>query len=105
MKKTTIPWPAHILTFFPEMFPGPLEFSITGKALKEKIWLWAHRPPRGYETLTQNHRPFGIGSFCTVGMRAGLSGGHVSARDLKKWIWKEKGNKCMIYAKQLKNKF
>ena len=38
MKKTTIPWTAHILTLFPEMFPGPLGFSITGKALEEKIW-------------------------------------------------------------------
>ena len=38
MKKTTIPWTTHILTLFPEMFPGPLGFSITGKALEEKIW-------------------------------------------------------------------
>ena len=38
MKKTTTPWTAHILTLFPEMFPGPLGFSITGKALEEKIW-------------------------------------------------------------------
>ena len=26
-----------ILTLFPEMFPGPLGFSIIGKALKKKI--------------------------------------------------------------------
>jgi len=39
MKKTTTPWTAHILTLFPEMFPGPLGFSITGKALEKKIWL------------------------------------------------------------------
>ena len=38
MKKTKKPWTAHILTLFPEMFPGPLSFSIIGKALKEKIW-------------------------------------------------------------------
>ena len=26
-----------ILTLFPEMFPGPINHSITGKALKKKI--------------------------------------------------------------------
>jgi tRNA G37 N-methylase TrmD len=25
-----------ILTLFPEMFPGPIDYSITGKALKKK---------------------------------------------------------------------
>ena len=39
MKKAKIPWTAHILTLFPEMFPGPLGFSIIGKALEEKNWL------------------------------------------------------------------
>jgi tRNA (guanine37-N1)-methyltransferase len=29
---------AHILTLFPEMFPGPLETSVTGRALREKLW-------------------------------------------------------------------
>ena len=38
MKKTKALWTAHILTLFPEMFPGPLGFSIIGKALEEKIW-------------------------------------------------------------------
>ena len=38
MKETKVNWAAHILTLFPEMFPGPLGFSIVGKALKEKIW-------------------------------------------------------------------
>ena len=39
MKKAKAPWTAHILTLFPEMFPGPLGFSIIGKALEEKNWL------------------------------------------------------------------
>ena len=73
--------------------------------LKEKIWLWAHRPPRGYETLTQTHRPFGIGSFCTVGMRAGLSGVHVSARDLKEMDMEREGKQvydiCQRVEKQV----
>ena len=38
MKKTKAPWAAHILTLFPEMFPGPLGFSIIGKALEKKNW-------------------------------------------------------------------
>ena len=38
MKKTKALWTVHILTLFSEMFPGPLGFSIIGKALEEKIW-------------------------------------------------------------------
>ena len=38
MKKTKASWTAHILTLFPEMFPGPLGFSIIGKALEKKNW-------------------------------------------------------------------
>jgi len=35
--------PAHafrvkVLTIFPELFPGPLDASLTGKALKDRIW-------------------------------------------------------------------
>jgi tRNA (guanine37-N1)-methyltransferase len=29
---------ASVLTLFPEMFPGPLDFSLAGKALKKGIW-------------------------------------------------------------------
>ena len=31
-------WNVNILTLFPEIFPGPLGYSLTGKALKSKIW-------------------------------------------------------------------
>ncbi len=31
-------WTAHILTLFPEMFPGLLGFSLPGKALENGIW-------------------------------------------------------------------
>ncbi|MFZ5610532.1 MAG: tRNA (guanosine(37)-N1)-methyltransferase TrmD [Pseudomonadota bacterium] len=31
-------WHAQILSLFPAMFPGPLGFSLAGKALKEGIW-------------------------------------------------------------------
>jgi tRNA (guanine37-N1)-methyltransferase len=32
------PWHATILTLFPEIFPGPLGVSVTGKALQNKLW-------------------------------------------------------------------
>lgn len=31
-------WQATVLTLFPEMFPGPLGFSLAGKALENAIW-------------------------------------------------------------------
>ena len=31
------PWKATVLTLFPEMFPGPLGFSLAGKALEEGL--------------------------------------------------------------------
>ena len=38
MKKIKANWKAHVLTLFPEMFPGPLGHSIIGKALEEQVW-------------------------------------------------------------------
>lgn len=32
------PWQASVLTLFPEMFPGPLGHSLSGRALEEKRW-------------------------------------------------------------------
>lgn len=34
----TAPWTARVLTLFPEMFPGPLGHSLTGRALTEGLW-------------------------------------------------------------------
>lgn len=31
-------WSAHILTLFPDMFPGPLGHSLAGRALDKNIW-------------------------------------------------------------------
>src|SRR6185312_13012100 len=31
-------WVATVLTIFPEMFPGPLGLSLSGKAMAEGIW-------------------------------------------------------------------
>ncbi len=32
------PWTATVLTLFPDMFPGPLGFSLAGRALDQQIW-------------------------------------------------------------------
>lgn len=32
------PWTARVVTIFPEMFPGPLGFSLAGKALERGDW-------------------------------------------------------------------
>ncbi|MGO8866617.1 MAG: tRNA (guanosine(37)-N1)-methyltransferase TrmD [Alphaproteobacteria bacterium] len=32
------PWTAKVLTIFPEMFPGPLAFSLAGRALAAGLW-------------------------------------------------------------------
>jgi len=32
------PWTARVLTLCPEMFPGPLGLSMTGRALEEGLW-------------------------------------------------------------------
>jgi tRNA (guanine37-N1)-methyltransferase len=36
--KASKPWSATALTLFPEIFPGPLGHSLSGKALKEGLW-------------------------------------------------------------------
>ena len=47
---------AHILTLFPELFPGPLAHSITGRALKEGKW----------DLKTYNIRDYGLGNHNAV---------------------------------------
>lgn len=39
-------WRAHVLTLFPEMFPGPLGISLLGKALEKDLWSLAVRDIR-----------------------------------------------------------
>ena len=38
MIKSAAPWTARVLTLFPGMFPGPLGFSLAGRALEDGIW-------------------------------------------------------------------
>lgn len=49
-------WRAHVLTLFPEMFPGPLGHSLAGQALTAGIWSIA----------TTQIRDFGIGRHRAV---------------------------------------
>jgi tRNA (guanine37-N1)-methyltransferase len=44
-------WEARVITLFPEVFPGVLDASLTGKALKEGLWRLA----------TLDLRTFGVG--------------------------------------------
>src|SRR6201985_2371764 len=48
------PWRATILTLFPEMFPGPLGVSLSGKALASGIWTLEARDIRA--SATDKHR-------------------------------------------------
>lgn len=45
-----------VLSLFPEMFPGPLQYSLAGKGLKENIW----------SLSTVNIKDFGIGKHKQV---------------------------------------
>jgi tRNA (guanine37-N1)-methyltransferase len=47
-------WRATILTLFPEMFPGPLGVSLSGKALASGIWALEARDIRA--SATDRHR-------------------------------------------------
>ncbi len=50
------PWKAHILTLFPDMYPGPLGVSVVGQALQSGIW----------SLDCTNIRDFGIGKHKSV---------------------------------------
>lgn len=38
MTERAAPWHASVLTLYPEMFPGPLGMSLTGRALADNVW-------------------------------------------------------------------
>jgi tRNA (guanine37-N1)-methyltransferase len=57
-------WQATVLTIFPEMLPGPLGYSLAGKALRAGLWRLETVDIRGF--ATDKHRsvddaPFGGG--------------------------------------------
>ena len=47
-------WRAHVLTLFPEMFPGPLGLSLAGRALRDGGWSLDALDIRGF--ATDRHR-------------------------------------------------
>src|ERR1700726_4511756 len=47
-------WRATVLTLFPEMFPGPLGVSLSGKALSSGVWALEARDIRA--SATDRHR-------------------------------------------------
>jgi tRNA (guanine37-N1)-methyltransferase len=49
-----VSWTATILTLFPEMFPGPLQYSLAGKALAAGLWALDLRDLRNW--ATDRHR-------------------------------------------------
>ncbi len=58
-------WHAHVLTLFPEMFPGPLGHSLAGKALESGIWQLSATQIRDFATdkhHTVDDTPFGGGA-------------------------------------------
>ena len=58
------PWRAQVLTLFPELFPGPLAASLTGKGLERGIWALESVNIRDFATDRHgsvDDQPFGGG--------------------------------------------
>src|SRR3974390_3234195 len=54
MTASTTIWRATVLTLFPEMFPGPLDVSLAGKALASGLWVLQALDIR--DSATDRHR-------------------------------------------------
>jgi tRNA (guanine37-N1)-methyltransferase len=62
-------WHATVVTLFPEMFPGPLGNSISGKALQDQKWKLDAVQPREYATdrhKTVDDTPYGGGAGMVI---------------------------------------
>ena len=93
MKKAKKPWTAHILTLFPEMFPGPLGFSIIGKALEEKTWLLELIKLQNFSKKGPKYvddKPYGGGSGMIIKSE-------IVHEALKQTIKKIKNNYSLVY--------
>jgi tRNA (guanine37-N1)-methyltransferase len=93
MKKAKTPWTAHILTLFPEMFPGPLGFSIIGKALEKKNWSLKLINLQNFSKKGPKYvddKPYGGGSGMIIKSE-------IIHEALKKTIKKIKNNYSLIY--------
>ena len=59
------PWTATVLTLFPDMFPGPLEYSLAGAARKAGLWMLETvdiRDFAGDKHRSVDEAPFGGGA-------------------------------------------
>jgi len=93
MKKAKTPWTVHILTLFPEMFPGPLGFSIIGKALEEKNWLLELIKLQNFSKKGPKYvddKPYGGGSGMIIKSE-------IVHEALKQTIKKIKNNYSLVY--------
>ena len=62
--ESPLPWRAVVVTLFPEMFPGPLGASLSGRALEDGIWALDTVCIRDFATdrhQTVDDEPFGGG--------------------------------------------
>jgi tRNA (guanine37-N1)-methyltransferase len=62
-------WSATVLTLFPEMFPGPLGFSLSGKALDDNLWSLSTINMRDFAVdkhQTVDDTPFGGGAGMVI---------------------------------------
>jgi len=50
----TAPWQAHVLTLFPDLFPGTLGASLIGRALEKRLWTLETSDIRDF--ATNRHR-------------------------------------------------
>lgn len=63
-KRAEAAWTAKVLTIFPDMFPGPLGFSLAGKGLERGIWALETVDIRAFASdkhATVDDVPFGGG--------------------------------------------
>jgi len=93
MKKAKTPWTAHIFTLFPEMFPGPLGFSIIGKALEKKTWLLELIKLQNFSKKGSKYvddKPYGGGSGMIIKSE-------IVHEALKQTIKKIKNNYSLVY--------
>lgn len=63
-KQRNTPFQVRALTLFPEMFPGPLGYSLSGKAMRNKIWSLDVMDIRGFcqdKYKSVDDTPFGGG--------------------------------------------
>ena len=75
MNTLKTPFAVHILTLFPESFPGILAHSITGRALKKELWSLTTTDIRAFATdkhKTVDDTPYGGGAGMV--MRADIVG-------------------------------